>query len=168
MTTARHGDSDGVTVEQFAERAHLVDADVARQTAGLAVLEPLEQAEIGMASGRDQPGHRMIVRRFEARELDRRPAASASTRVAAALAKVALPTPLGPASSQAWCSRRVFHALSELLDRPVLPDDHGSRSPARRAAARSPSSGVPQASISLTRSGSFAGDLRGMPASTAA
>ncbi len=56
------------------------------------------------------------------------PAASARMRRAAACAKLALPTPFGPASSHAWWSLRDRPGVRELPDGAILADDHGSRS----------------------------------------
>ncbi len=40
---------------------------------GFGIFEPLEESQVGMAARRDEPGDRMILGRFEPRQVDRRP-----------------------------------------------------------------------------------------------
>ena len=128
MTIARHGLIDGVTAEQVAERADLVDADVAGQAAGRP-LQPLERAEIGMAAGREQPGDRMIGRRFQARKVDRRARRLGQHPRRRHPGEARLADPLGPGQQPGMVQPARLPGAGELLDRLVLADDHGSRSP---------------------------------------
>ena len=117
MTTARQSDSAGRQAEEIAELAHLLDGDVARQPFGFLLRQPLEQAHVGVAAGVEQLGDRGDRRACPSpASSNGGPAASARIRAAALRAKCALPTPRGPASSQAWWSARGVPGAAELLD----------------------------------------------------
>ena len=67
----------------------MVDTDVASKIAGLGIFEALEQAQVGMASSRNEPGDRMVVRSVEAGRLGRwvgRPAPALDPGIAQVLA----------------------------------------------------------------------------------
>ncbi len=98
---------------ELAQRADLVDADVAGETFAF-LLRQAARASACRDGFRPRRAWRSDARQSVAMpgRSNGGPAASASTRRAAAWAKLALPTPFGPASSQAWCSFRVAHALA--------------------------------------------------------
>ena len=145
--------------EQPLQAAHLVDADRAGELGAALLRQPLEPHQIGMAAGGGEPGGGMVVGHVEAGRVDRAPRPSASTRSAALSANSALPTPSGPASSQAWCSRPRIERGAEGGDRGVMAVERGhSRSSSAASRRAVTSSGLPPASITRKRSGSACGE----------
>ena len=98
--------------QELTELTHLIDADVAHKMPVFFVHQPPKLPHVRMTARlHESPrsgGHpRFPALRGPIEDRQHRPA-----RRAAACAKVALPTPFGPASSHAWCSLRVAQALA--------------------------------------------------------
>ncbi len=128
MITDAPGRQRGGGVEQALQAADLIDGDAAREL-GAACRSAAARAAsdrdgcrrrpdgaTGWSSGTSRPGASTAG-----------PAPCASTRSAALSANSALPTPSGPASSQAWWSRPASSAVAEGGDRVVMAEERASQ-----------------------------------------
>ena len=131
--------------EQALQAADLVDVDRAGEL-GAAFLAPAAPAASDRDGCRRRPAARSDGRRGRRGRARRAggPARSASTRSAALSANSALPTPSGPASSQAWWSRPASSAARNAATAASWPWSGVTADPrARRAGARSPPPACP-------------------------
>ncbi len=109
-----------------------------------------------MASGLDQLDDRMVVVACPALAVDRRASGFGKDPPRRGMGEARLADALGSREQPGMMQLARRPGCRELLDGSILPDNHGNRSAMASSSRCVTSSGAPEASTSLTRSGSSA------------
>src|SRR5690242_19155471 len=113
-----------------------------------------------MAAGFHQSHHWMIVGRFEARQVRRRAGSVRENAPSGGIREACFAHALGSGEQPGMMQLARGPGARELLDGSILANNHGSSSPIASSSRAVTSAGLPEASMSFTRSGSSAAMMR--------